>query len=93
MATNMAKGIAGLVSASIGIMMLVMTFIIVPMVGYQMDQSIEIDNTSNWHPDTNADIPLGYELWTDLAGIISVAALVMIVGGIFVSFKSLKGDD
>ena len=90
---NMAKGIAGLVAATIGVMMLVMTFIIVPMVGYQMDQSIEIANTSNWHSDTNADIPQGYDLWTDLSGIISVAALVMIVAGIFTSFKALKETD
>lgn len=93
MANSMAKGIGGLVAAAIGVMMLVMTFIIVPMVGYQMDESIEIDNTSNWHIDTNADIPQGYDLWTDLSGIISVAALVMIVGGIFTSFKALKDND
>jgi len=93
MANDMAKGISGLVAAAIGVMMLVMTFIIVPMVGFQMDESIEIDNTSNWHVDTNTDIPQGYDLWTDLSGIISVAALVMIVGGIFVSFKALKESD
>ena len=197
---NMAKGIAGLVAATIGVMMLVMVFVITPMVGYQMDESIEIPgdaaatntitftgtgvagelvnlsneqytmnttqgtgfevviggnatvsmtnlvaeiNTNstlftatssagvgtltlategdfgnavnastdvtggsvgaalfsggvtagNWHSDGNADLPMGYDLWTDLSGIIAVAALVMIVAGIFTSFKALKESD
>jgi len=197
MANSMAKGIGGLVAATIGVMMLIMTFIIVPMVGFQLDESISIQDdvdatgvvtftgvgvadeiinissetytmkaaadgefqvtiganatvsmtnlvaeitanstqvsatsvlgvgtvtslvtgtagnayelttditdasvdaatltggvdASNWHEDSG--VPTGYDLWTNLSGIIAVAALVMIVGGIFVSFKSLKED-
>lgn len=199
MASSMAKGITGLVAAAIGVMMLVMTFIIIPMVGFQMDESVSIQDdvaatgivtftgvgladetvvistetytmkaaaagefqvtigasatesmtnlvaeitanstklsaesdagvgtvtslvtgtdgnayafttdvtgatvdaatltggvdASNWHANGDAGVPQGYDLWTDLSGIIAVAALVMIVGGVFVTFKSLKEE-
>lgn len=199
MANSMAKSIGGLVAAAIGIMILVMTFIILPMVGFQMDETVSIqddvdatgvvtftgvgladetvvvgtetytmkaaaagafqvtiggtatasmdnlvaeitanstkisaENTagvgtvtslvtgtagnayafttdvtgatvdaatltggvdaSNWHANGDAGVPQGYDLWTDLSGLISVAALVLIVGGIFVAFKGFKED-
>lgn len=85
------SSIATLVGVTIGVMMLVITFIIIPMVGDQMDQSITVTSGSEWNHSQNSDIPTGYDLWTDLSGMITVAAIVVIVGMLFKVFKSIKG--
>ena len=79
-----------LVSTAIGVLMLIIVFIIVPMVGDQMDQSIVIGATSEWNSTVNSDVPTGYDTWTSLAGLLEVAALVIIVGILLGTFVALK---
>ena len=79
-----------LVSTAIGVLMLIIVFIIVPMVGDQMDQSITIGAASEWNHTVNSDVPTGYDTWTSLAGLLEVAALVIIVGILLGTFVALK---
>lgn len=79
-----------LVSTAIGVLMLIIVFIIVPMVGDQMDQSITIGTASEWNHTVNSDVPTGYDTWTSLAGLLEVAALVIIVGILLGTFVALR---
>ena len=79
-----------LVSTAIGVLMLIIVFIIVPMVGDQMESSIVITNGSEWNHSQNSDIPTGYDTWTSLAGLLEVAALVIIIGILLGTFVALK---
>ena len=79
-----------LVSTAIGVLMLIIVFIVVPMVGDSMESSIVITNGSEWNHSQNSAIPTGYDTWTSLAGLLEVAALVIIVGILLGTFVALK---
>lgn len=45
---------------------------------------------SQWNANVNSDIPTGYDTWTDLAGLIKVSAILLIISGLFMTFKGMK---
>ena len=48
------------------------------------------EDGSEWNYNVNSDIPTGYDTWTDLAGLIKVSAIIVIIGGLFLTFKGIK---
>lgn len=82
--------IRGLVATAIGVMMLIVAFVIIPVVGSSVEESVHIDAASQWNHSVNSDIPTGYDTWTALAGLIKVAAIIVIIGGLFDTFRSIK---
>ena len=45
---------------------------------------------SEWNSNVNSDVPTGYDTWTDLAGLIKVSAIIVIISGLFITFKGIR---
>jgi len=76
----MASDMEKLAVASIGIMVLVIIFGVIPMVGEKMDDVQDIATNSSWNNSYNSDIVRGSDLWSDTGGMIVLAAIISIVG-------------
>jgi len=45
---------------------------------------------SEWDEDTNTDLPTGHELWITLSGFVTLAALMLFVGGLIGVLKGIR---
>ena len=91
----MAKGkssmtIQGIVAMAIGILSLVIVYAVIPMIGEQVDSAIVIGATSEWNSSVNTDVPTAVSLWTSLAGILKVAAFIIIIGGFLRTLQGMR---
>jgi len=105
----MAKGqmtIQGLVTMAIGVLGLVIVYVIIPLIGSEMDQAVVIpgctDNTnattcdasrlpgSAWNSTVDSDVPTAVSLWTSIAGILKVAAFITIIGGFLRTLQGMR---
>ena len=91
MVASKAMTMAGLGSMVLGVVLLIVLYGIVPMIGYQIDDSVTIDASSQWNSTTNADIPTGYAFWTTISGFITLSALMLFVGGFIGTLKGIRG--
>jgi len=89
---NMASDIEKLGGVAIGLLMLVVVFAVVPMVGSQIDNATpDLANDSMWNPEYNTDLATGADLWADTSGMISLAAILVIVGVVIGAVVKFKG--
>lgn len=65
-----------IISVAIGLIVLAAVFSLAPVIGDKIDNSVEINATSDWAAD---DIPTGVDIWSDNAALISLVVLVMII--------------
>lgn len=72
-------GIMALVGIAIGVMILAVVYIIMPLVGSELDQAVTLPADSQWNASVNTDIETGYDLWGSVGGIITVAAIIVVV--------------
>ena len=82
--------IRGLVSTTIGVLMLIIAFVVIPVVGSSVEEAVPTPVNSSWNHSFNSDVPTGYDTWTALAGLIKVAAIIVIIGGLFDTFRGIK---
>jgi len=94
----MAKGtgmtIQGIVAMGIGILSLIIVYVVVPLVGSQMDQAVILPASgeagSTWNATVNTDVPTAVSLWTSLAGILKVAAFITVIGGFLRTLQGMR---
>jgi hypothetical protein len=68
-------------AAAIGVLVLVVIFSVIPMIGSEVDEATgDLAADSEWNATYNTDIPTGSGLWEDTGGMISLAAVIIIVG-------------
>lgn len=70
--------IMALVGVSIGVLILGIVFVIGPVVGYNVENSVSIPTTSNWNSVTNTAITNGSEVWQQNTPLLSSASIVVI---------------
>jgi len=92
----MAKGgmtIQGIVAMAIGILGLIIVYVIIPLVGSQLDQAVTLPASgagSTWNSTVNTDVPTAVSLWTSLAGILKVAAFITVIGGFLRTLQGMR---
>ena len=64
------------ISVAIGLIVLAAVFSLAPVIGDKIDNSVEINASSDW---ADPSIPTGVDIWTDNASLISLVVLVMII--------------
>lgn len=100
----MAKfDMTGLGEIAIGILVLIIIYGIVPIVGEQMDNAINIPgyvNNSNhaegvrpggnWNTSINSDVPTGVSLWVQLSPFIGLSAIIIMIAGFLRVLKGMR---
>jgi len=80
--SNMNK----LVGFSIGALILVVIFAIVPLIGSEVDAATgDLAADSPWNSTYNAEIATGADLWGDVGSMISLAAVILVIGVVIAS--------
>jgi hypothetical protein len=82
---------AGLGSMVLGVVLIIVLYGIIPMIGYQIDTAVTLGAASEWNHSVNADIPTGPSFWTTISGFVTLAALMLFVGGFIGTLRGLKG--
>lgn len=82
---------AGLGAMVLGVVLIIVLYAIVPVIGYQVEDSVTIDAASQWNSTTNTDIPTGHSFWTTISGFVTLSALIMFVGGFIGVLKGIRG--
>lgn len=91
MAKSAGLTMSGLISMSVGILILAIIFQVTPLVGSEVEGAIEINATSEWNHSVNADIPTGYGLWEKLGPIIELGAMMLVIAGFIGTVKGIRG--
>jgi len=85
--------IQGIVAMAIGILGLIIVYVIIPLVGSQLDQAVTLPGSgagSTWNSSVNTDVPTAVSLWTSLAGILKVAAFITVIGGFLRTLQGMR---
>ena len=105
MASKAGMTIEGIVAMAIGVLGLIIIYTVVPLVGSEMDQAVVLpgcvdDNATcangtelggRWNSSVDSDVPTAVSLWTSLAGILKVAAFIVVFAIILKSFYDMRG--
>jgi len=84
----------GLAAMAIGVMTLIVVFIVIPLVGSQMDAAVVLPAAgagSLWNSSVTTTLPTAVSLWGSLGGILKVAGVIVIVGGFLQTLRGLRG--
>lgn len=82
-----------LVAASIGALILVVIFSVIPMIGSEVDAATgDLAADSDWNSTHNAEIETGADLWGSIGGMISLAAIIIVVGIVLGAIMYFKKD-
>ena len=95
----------GIVAMAIGILGLIIVYTIIPLIGSELDQAVIlpgcVDDNSTcangtepggaWNSSVDADVPTAVSLWTSLAGILKVAAFIVVIGGFLRTLQGMRG--
>ena len=65
-----------------GIAVLTVLFMVVPMIGENVDDAWTPGVASEWNGSVNADLTTGSAFWTDMGAMVGIGVLVLIVGAI-----------
>lgn len=85
--------IMSLVGVSIGVLILGIVFVIGPVVGYNIENSVTLPATSNWNATNNQAITNGTELWqqnTPLLGSASIVVIAAVIIGVLLGSMMLQ---
>lgn len=84
--------IRNLVTVGVLIGVLVAVFAIIPLLGDQIDQSVDYSDNSTWDPANNSDITSGQDIWATSSGLISlvvvISLLALVIGTLLVMGRS-----
>ncbi|MBN1134283.1 MAG: hypothetical protein JXA38_05110 [Methanosarcinaceae archaeon] len=78
-----------MISYGVSALVLAVLFMVAPMIGENVDNAYTPGAASQWNESVNTDLTTGAGFWTDMGAIISIGALVVVVGGVII--KSLMG--
>lgn len=84
---------AGLIAMAIGVLTLVVIYTFVPTIGSQLATATSVPAAgagSEWNATLHTDVPTGVGVWTSLAGILKVAAIVEIIAAFLITLGSLS---
>ena len=70
------------ISIVTGIAVLTVLFMVVPMIGENVDDAWTPGTTSQWNVTVNTDLTTGSAFWTDMGAMVGIGVLVLIVGAI-----------
>ena len=83
----------GIVAMAIGVLGLIIVYVVIPLIGSQMDQAVVLPASgtgSTWNSSVNTDVPTAVSLWTSLAGILKVAAFIVVIGGFLRTLQGMR---
>lgn len=93
MSTKNSMTMQGIITAAIGVLSLIVVYIIIPLVGSQMETAVVLPAAgagSTWNSSVNSAVPTAVGLWTAVAGIIKVGAILVIIGGFLRTLQGLR---
>ena len=77
----MGSQIMNIAGVGIGILVLILVYAIVPLVGSEIDNATgDLPADSDWNATYNTDLETGASLWETLAGLLTLAAVIDIIG-------------
>lgn len=83
-----------LIAAAIGALILVVIFSVVPMIGSEVDDATgDLAADSQWNSTTNTDIATGADLWGSVGSMISLAAVIIVVGVVLAAIMYFKKQE
>ncbi len=91
---NQGMTMQGLAAMAIGVLTLIVVFIVIPLVGSQMDAAVTLPAAgagSEWNGSVTPGLPTAVSLWGSLGGILKVAGVIVIVGGFLQTLRGLRG--
>ncbi len=89
----MTMTMEGLGAMAIGVLVLIVAFTIIPIVGSELDQAVQLGATSDWNSSHNSDVPTGVDLWTSVGGILKVAGIIVVVAGFLRTLQGMKSGN
>lgn len=94
----------GLGMMAVGILTLIVTFTIIPIVGDQLDRAVTLPSGNSttevcdnggtgchWNASVNSHVTTGISVWEGVGGILKVGAIIVVVAGFLTTLKGLKG--
>lgn len=93
MAKQSGMTMQGIVVMAIGILGLLIVYVVIPLVGSQLDQAVVLPAAgpgSAWNSSVNTDVPTAVSLWTSLAGILKVASFIVVIGGFLRTLQGMR---
>jgi len=104
--TSKGMTIEGIVTMAIGILGLIVVYVVIPLVGAELDQAVVLPGCTNntnattctatmlpgsaWNSTVDSDVPTAVSLWTSLAGILKVAAFITVIGGFLRTLQGMR---
>ena len=83
---------AGLGSMVLGVVLIIVLYGIVPMIGEEIDNAVDIPENDSWGSNSSvATIPTGPDFWTTVSGFVTLSALMLFVGGFIGVLKGIRG--
>ena len=91
MAKSTTLTMAGLGAMAIGAILLIVIFAIIPLIGEEVDGAVTLGPASEWNHSVNADIPTAVDFWESVSPFITLAAIMLFIGGFISTLKGLRG--
>jgi len=89
---NTQLTMAGLGTMLLSVVLIVVIFQIVPVIGYSVDNAVDIPVNSTWNASTaGSSLPNGSETWGTLASFGVLTAVILFVGGFIGALKGIRG--
>ena len=81
----------GLGSMLLAVVLIVVIFQIVPVIGYSVDNAVDIPINNSWNSTYNTDLPTGEGAWATLGQFGVLTAVILFVGGFIGALKGIRG--
>lgn len=86
----------GLAAMAIGVLTLIVVFIVIPLVGSPLQETVSpmipsAGPGAQWNNSVNPNIPTGAGLWLTLSGVIKVAGVVVLFTGLLKAISGARG--
>lgn len=81
-----------LAGIAIAVLLLIAIVSIIPMIGDRIENARgDLAADSQWNSTTNTDIVEGYNIWGDVGSMISLAAVVLVLGVVLRALLKFSG--
>lgn len=78
------------IGIAIGLIVLVAVFSLAPVIGSNIDSSVNVPAGSQWNATENTDMITGDSLWTQNAGLLALAVMVSILSLVIFSIMAIR---
>ena len=83
----------GLGAMAIGVLVLIVAFTIIPIVGSELDDAVQLSATTQWNSTVNTQIPTGVDLWEAVGGILKVGGIIVVVAGFLRTLQGMRSGN